>query len=958
MSEFNIGQKWISNAEPELGMGEIINADFRSVLIYYSRANEERTYASKQAPLTRVKFAIGDEISDDSGQMITITEVSTESGLYFYRGDINGNQAVIAESDLNPNLQFSKPEDRLFTHQFDPNDRFNLRYQTLMHQAALSRADARGLYGPRISLIPHQLYIANEVASRFAPRVLLADEVGLGKTIEAGAIIHQQLTTHRARRVLIVVPAALTFQWFVEMIRRFNLHFTVMDEERCQNIIADNTSASELSEADEPMAATAPDLKDSFNPFEAHQLMLCSLDLFLDNPARLKQAAATDWDLMVVDEAHHLAWTAADASPEYLIVELLGMVSKGLLLLTATPEQLGRAGHFARLRLLDPTRYHDYGAFLAEESKFEMIADNLDLLRDASTEDNEKLKAKSEILSILSIEERGQDKSLTVDDLTNMVLDRHGTGRVLFRNVRKSVKGFPNRVLKTYPLESPEAYRQITTPYPETRVRQWAKIDPRIAWLQTLVESSGEDKFLLICAHQQIALDIEMSLSKTTTIRLALFHEGMNLVARDRAANYFSDTDRGAQLLICSEIGSEGRNFQFASNIVLFDLPLGPDLLEQRIGRLDRIGQQRDVNIHVPYLKSTIQSSLLRIYDQGLGIFDAPNPVAQSVFDELVFDLSFDDLQNLIDRLKIANEQKHREVQNGRDRLLELNSHRPEISTQLIADIKANQGETNLAIYMEQSFDVWGLESEPLDDEIMLVKPTQTMVRNESISLETMDHYHYPELPEDGLRITYNREVALSREDVNFLTWENPIVQQALDLVATDIIGNSTMIAVKHSSLPSGTVLLEALYVVNCIAPAELMIDRYMPPSVIRVVLAPNLADITANFPWSDLVDEKLEIANEPLGKILDSQQQGLRKMLATSRNIADKQLVQYRESGKTKALAAYDFELNRLTELSKINTTIRDEEIAHFSAFRELTLEVVEEATARLDAVRVIVAA
>ena len=157
MSEFNIGQKWISNAEPELGMGEIINADFRSVLIYYSRAGEERTYASKQAPLTRVKFAIGDEISDGSGQTLTITEVATESGLYLYRGDIDGKQAVIAESDLNPNLQFSKPEDRLFTHQFDQNDRFNLRYQTLMHQAALSSADARGLYGPRVSLIPHQL---------------------------------------------------------------------------------------------------------------------------------------------------------------------------------------------------------------------------------------------------------------------------------------------------------------------------------------------------------------------------------------------------------------------------------------------------------------------------------------------------------------------------------------------------------------------------------------------------------------------------------------------------------------------------------------------------------------------------------------------------------------------------------------------------------------------------------
>jgi ATP-dependent helicase HepA len=966
MSEFNIGQKWISNAEPELGMGEIIELDFRSVLVHYPRADERRTYASKQAPLTRVKFSIGDEISNDSGQELLVSHVSIEGGLYIYSGNIDNQEIVIAEPNLNPNLQFSKPEDRLFTHQFDPNDRFNLRYHTLIHQAELAASGAQGLYGPRISLIPHQLYIANEVASRFAPRVLLADEVGLGKTIEAGAIIHQQLTTHRARRVLIVVPPALTFQWFVEMIRRFNLHFTVMDEDRCQNIIVDNTDANfigtdEDDSSESELSSENPPWR--FNPFEAHQLMLCSLDLFLDNPTRLEQAMATDWDLMVVDEAHHLTWTEHQASAEYQVVEHLSHISKGLLLLTATPEQLGKAGHFARLRLLDPTRYHDYDAFVSEESRFETIADNLDLLRSGeesktTTASRQENSAREKILELLSIKEPAEHAALATDDLVNMVLDRHGTGRVLFRNVRGSVKGFPNRILKRYALETPEVYRQFDSLYPETKLLNWTKVDPRIEWLKQLVGSRTQDKFLLICAHQQTALDLEANLSKSTTIRLALFHEGMDLVARDRAANYFSETERGAQLLICSEIGSEGRNFQFASDIILFDLPAGPDLLEQRIGRLDRIGQKNDVTIHAPVLESTAQAALLRIYDRGLGIFNSPNPVAQNVFDELVTDLSTSKLDQQIESLRALNDQKQKDVQNGRDRLLELNSHRPDISKDLIADIQENQGGAKLSNYMERSFDAWGLESEPLEDDVILVKPTLTMARNDSISVETLDHNHYPELPEDGIRITYDRNVALSREDVNFMTWENPIVQQALDLVATDIIGNSTMIAVKHDSLPAGTILLEALYLVNCVAPAELMIDKYIPPAVIRVVLAPNLTDITENLSWSDLSLEKLEIGNEALGRILDSQQQGVRKMLAASRSIADKQLGNCRVIGKTKARTAYDLELNRLIELRKVNRTIRDEEIAHFSAFRELTLEVIEQATARLDAVRVIVAA
>ena len=133
-----------------------------------------------------------------------------------------------------------------------------------------------GLLGPRVQLLPHQLYIAAEVASRHAPRVLLADEVGLGKTIESGLIVHQQLTTGRASRVLIAVPDSLVHQWLVEMLRRFNLSFTMLDEERCEALVESGTP----------------------NPFEAAQLVLCSLSLLVDRPDRLDQArcaAGTCW---------------------------------------------------------------------------------------------------------------------------------------------------------------------------------------------------------------------------------------------------------------------------------------------------------------------------------------------------------------------------------------------------------------------------------------------------------------------------------------------------------------------------------------------------------------------------------------------------------------------------------------------------------------------------------------
>ena len=269
-SEFKPGQKWISSAEPDLGIGYIVSVEHRIIQVQFDVADELRTYARHQAPLARVRFKVGDRIRTATGLEMSVTGVTDRDGILIYRGQYRGTDTSIIETELDPNITFSKPEERLFTQQTDDNRWFNLRYSTLMQQARLANLPVRGMLSPRVALIPHQFYIANEIASRFAPRVLLADEVGLGKTIEAGLIINQQLTTGKASRILIIVPPALTFQWFVEMIRRFNLQFTLLDEERCQQIEADNLREFEEDE---------PELD---NPFEAQQLVLCSLDLFMD----------------------------------------------------------------------------------------------------------------------------------------------------------------------------------------------------------------------------------------------------------------------------------------------------------------------------------------------------------------------------------------------------------------------------------------------------------------------------------------------------------------------------------------------------------------------------------------------------------------------------------------------------------------------------------------------------
>ena len=118
---------------------------------------------------------------------------------------------------------------------------------------------------------------------------------------------------------------------------------------------------------------------------------------------------------------------------------------------------------------------------------------------------------------------------------------------------------------------------------------------------------------------------------KNAGLNTALFHSGLSLMARDRQAAYFADP-KGAQILLCTEIGSEGRNFEFAHNLVLFDLPKKPDLLEQRIGRLDRIGQKSDISIHIPYVQNSWEETLYQIYDRGLNSFRKFSSVGTPVF--------------------------------------------------------------------------------------------------------------------------------------------------------------------------------------------------------------------------------------------------------------------------------------------------------------------------------------
>ncbi|MBJ7222826.1 MULTISPECIES: RNA polymerase-associated protein RapA [unclassified Brenneria] len=961
---FTLGQRWISDTESELGLGTVVAVDTRMITLLFPASGENRLYSRSDAPITRVMFNPGDTVTSHEGWQLKVDSVRDEKGLLIYSGQRldDDSAAEMREILLDSKLTFNKPQDRLFAGQIDRMDRFALRYRARKHQNEQALQQWGGLRGMRASLIPHQLHIAYEVGQRHAPRVLLADEVGLGKTIEAGMIIHQQLLAGRAERVLIIVPETLQHQWLVEMLRRFNLLFSLFDDER-------------YAEAK----------LDSSNPFETEQLVICSLDFVRRNAQRFEQLVNADWGLLVVDEAHHLAWSEEQASPEYQAIEQLAGNIPAVLLLTATPEQLGQQSHFARLRLLDPNRFHDYHEFVAEQRQYRPVADAVTLLLAGEKARTPELNALSELLGeqdieplLKAINSDSEDNLRARQELITMLMDRHGTSRVLFRNTRQGVKGFPQRILHQIRLPLPAQYQTAIkvsgimgankTPeararamlYPEQIYQQlegndatWWNFDPRVEWLLDYLTANRDKKVLVICAQAATALQLEQVLRTREAIRAAVFHEGLSILERDRAAAYFASEEEGAQVLICSEIGSEGRNFQFASHLIMFDLPFNPDLLEQRIGRLDRIGQTQQIQILIPYLENTAQALLVRWYHEGLDAFEHTCPTGRAIYDahyaQLIERLTIPGEQQGLDEFihicRQQHEQLKQQLEQGRDRLLEMHSNGGEQAQILAQGIAEQDNDINLVTFALNLFDIVGINQEDRSDNLIILTPSDHMLVPD-----------FPGLPQDGCTITFDREQALSREDAQFISWEHPLIRNGLDLILSGDTGSCAVSLLKNKALPVGTLLAELIYVVEAQAPKHLQLTRFLPPTPVRLLMDRKGTNLAAQVEFESFNRQLSAVNRHTSSKLVNAVQADVHAMLQQAEPLVAEQARQLITDAQQQADQQLRRELERLEALKAVNPNIREDELSALENQREQVLSNLHQANWRLDAIRLVV--
>jgi ATP-dependent helicase HepA len=943
MTSFTKGQRWISESEPELGLATVVDTTDGRVQVVFPATGETRMYASDNAPLKRVRFRIGDTVESHEGDSHTITAVTENSGLITYLSA----EGELPEALLSDNISLHGPEDRLFATRFDENRDFDLRLRTLHLQNLSKKSPVRGFVGGRIDLIPHQLYIAQEVASRQAPRVMLSDEVGLGKTIEACLILHRLILTGRAGRILVIVPESLVHQWFVEMLRRFNVWLHIFDEERCESI-----------EAGDP----------GTNPFLDDQLIIASIDFLAASKKRAQQVVDAEWDVLVVDEAHHLEWSPDAPSHEYQLVEALSRRAEGLLLLTATPEQLGLESHFARLRLLDPDRYSDLESFQAESRDYEDTANVTDRLL------HEKKLTKQDVALIQNL--LGHDKELPERlqsvangngtarlELLDDLLDMHGPGRVLFRNTRAAMTGFPERCVNLVAL-NPESDKDewldnVSTEFAvdagdstlDTKLD--LRRDPRIVWLSDQLQKLADQKVLLICRSLEKVTAIDNAIRHHLNIKIGVFHEDLSLVQRDRNAAWFADED-GARLLICSEIGSEGRNFQFAHHLVLFDLPLNPELLEQRIGRLDRIGQTEDIKIHVPFLTHSPQEVLAHWYHAGLDAFETNLEGGNELlkkFGQTVHDLALEfavadrneadaELEQLVADTAKERKRLRQILEQGRDRLLEMNSFRPATAHGVIDQIQTEDDSPVLEIYMLDVFDHFGVKIEETAPHTWQLNP-QGIVTDS-----------FPSMPEEGMVATCDRKRALGREDVGFLTWDHPMVGGAMELLLGSEKGNCAFGVMPTPD--ERTLLLEMVFVVEAIAPARLHVDRFLPSTPVRVVMNHKPSDVTGEFPAKAFAclqkGSPYKLLDNP-----DISRKLLPNMITAGNRTAAESMAKIVESSTGTMDQLLNHEIHRLTTLKQVNNNVRQEEIDLAEEQKDELTKVIENARLRLDAIRLI---
>jgi superfamily II DNA or RNA helicase len=463
----------------------------------------------------------------------------------------------------------------------------------------------------------YQMETVKKVLRDFGGRVLLADEVGLGKTIEAAMAMKEFLLRGLVRRVLILTPPALVSQWKEELSSKFSLSFTTSDEE-------DPARRPEFWDAD---------------------LLLVSINL-AKSKTHFEQVVSRSYDLVIVDEAHHLK---NRQTMGFKLVSALK--SKYLFLLSATPVQNNLIELFNLITLLKPGTLKTESGFRAEYMK-----------RGRPQEPSHPEKLRELLRGVMIRNTRSLvDLKLPRRFATTLVVDPSPAEREIYQQVSALVRGGGGRsdlpesktlfstLLReagSSPFALDETLSAYASPAVEALRRQMIDLkdtEKGLRLIGLLAEKPGEK--VIVFSQFRRTLDYLADLLGRHQVPAVVYHGGLSRAGKDQAVAEFRDR---APVLLATESGGEGHNLQFAHTLVNFDLPWNPMRIEQRIGRLHRVGQTRDVFIFNLCSKDTLEHYLLDVLERKINLFELVigeidmilgNLDEEREFGDVVFDL-------------------------------------------------------------------------------------------------------------------------------------------------------------------------------------------------------------------------------------------------------------------------------------------------------------------------------
>ena len=263
----------------------------------------------------------------------------------------------------------------------------------------------------------------------------------------------------------------------------------------------------------------------------------------------------------------------------------------------------------------------------------------------------------------------------------------------------------------------------------------------------------------------------------------------------------------------------------------------------------------------------------------------------------------------------------------------------------MMTRIDRQDNDPQLAIYMERLFDVFGVDSDDHSDNALVLRPGERML-----------DAGFPLGDDEGVTITYDRDTALSREDMQFITWEHPMLQGGMDLVLSGSMGNSAVAVLKNKGLKPGTLLLECLFVSEAIAPRALQLQRYLPPTPVRCLLDVNGNDLAAKVSFDTLDGQLDSVPKHLASKIAKSQRDVVQAMLNQAEVVADVQHRRLVEQASQRFTLDLDEEIERLNALRAVNPLVRTDEIDTLARHKTEGLAQLGHAKVRLDAIRMLV--